>query len=694
MKLSIKIPLFFGIIILVISSSIGLTSIYIASNILHEVIVDAMKAETDANSKIISERMDRQLDILHEIANRARTRSMDWETVRPSLVPDVQRIGSLDIAMIFPNGDASFVIGGNTINVSDRDYFRMAMGGRGNIAFVVSRLSGEVVVLFVTPIFRDDNPNAPVLGVLMARKDGTMISMFTNSLDTSMSTGRYIIVDADGTAIAHQNADLVINQFNAINEARSDSSLKTLGNSIARAISETSGYIAYDFGGKKTVGYFTNIDGLAWKLIFSMEQAELDGEVAQIRNAAVGIAVVLIIIGMLLSFFIGRSIAKPISTVANNLKDIARGEGDLTKTISAKTKDEIGDLAMYFNETLNKIKNLVINIRKQADSLAVTGDSLSSNMNETAAAVNEITSNIQGVKTRILTQSASVSETHATMEQVSVNIGKLNTHVENQNTNISQASSAIEEMVANTRSVTDTLVKNSSNVKSLLGASEIGRKGLHDVAEDIQEISRESEGLMEINAMMESIASQTNLLSMNAAIEAAHAGEAGKGFAVVAGEIRKLAESSSRQSKTISDVLKKIKTSIDKIKSSTDNVLDKFEAIDSSVKTVAEQEENIRRAMEEQEVGSKQILEGVGNINVITGSVKSSSHEMLEGSTEVIREIENLEKITHEITSGMNEMATGADEINVAVNHVNDITHQNRENIDLLIKEVSRFKTE
>jgi methyl-accepting chemotaxis protein len=214
------------------------------------------------------------------------------------------------------------------------------------------------------------------------------------------------------------------------------------------------------------------------------------------------------------------------------------------------------------------------------------------------------------------------------------------------------------------------------------------------VATDIQEIARESEGLLEINAVMENIASQTNLLSMNAAIEAAHAGEAGKGFAVVADEIRKLAESSGEQSKTISSVLKKIKESIDKITKSTDAVLNKFEAIDTGVKIVADQEENIRNAMEEQGEGSKQILDAIGQLNDITQLVKSGSVEMLEGSKEVIQESKNLEMVTQEITNGMNEMATGADQINAAVTRVNTISGQNKESIDVLVKEVSRFKVE
>jgi methyl-accepting chemotaxis protein len=249
-------------------------------------------------------------------------------------------------------------------------------------------------------------------------------------------------------------------------------------------------------------------------------------------------------------------------------------------------------------------------------------------------------------------------------------------------------------MLANIQSVTQTLVKNGENVKELIDASEMGRGGLQEVATDIQEISKESEGLLEINAVMENIASQTNLLSMNAAIEAAHAGEAGKGFAVVADEIRKLAENSGEQSKTISTVLKKIKDSIDKITKSTDAVLNKFEAIDGGVKTVSDQEENIRNAMEEQNAGGQQILEAIGRLNEITQMVKGGSAEMLEGSKEVSHESKNLELVTQEITNGMNEMAGGADQINGAVEHINVISGKNKENINTLVEAVSRFKVE
>ena len=431
-----------------------------------------------------------------------------------------------------------------------------------------------------------------------------------------------------------------------------------------------------------------------WSVMIGTTEKYIMKEVDALVGFVIILASIALVIAIIIIYFVLNSTTAPIVKVSETLKDISEGEGDLTKTIVVHSKDEVGDLAKFFNKTIEKIKALILTIKKQSDVLSDIGTDLSSNMTETAAAINEITANIQSIKGRVINQSASVTETNATMEQVIANINRLNDHVENQSKSVSQASSAIEEMVANISSVTNTLVSNAENVNTLKESSDVGRGGLQEVASDIQEIARESEGLLEINSVMENIASQTNLLSMNAAIEAAHAGEAGKGFAVVADEIRKLAESSSEQSKTIGNVLKKIKESIDKITKSTENVLSKFESIDSGVKTVAMQEENVRNAMEEQGEGSKQVLQGVGTVNEITQNVKRSSEEMLNGSKEVMTESQNLERVTQEITGGMNEMAAGADQINSAVHNVNEMTTKNREAIDSLIAEVSKFKVE
>ncbi|MDR2020463.1 MAG: methyl-accepting chemotaxis protein [Treponema sp.] len=427
-----------------------------------------------------------------------------------------------------------------------------------------------------------------------------------------------------------------------------------------------------------------------WSLAVGIPTKVITGPLYRMLGISAVIGVITVALTALAAFFISRSISSPLKNTITMFRNI--GEGDLTKRLDLKNKDEIGEMTRSFSAAMDKIRNLVTVIRNKALALSDTGDELSSSMVETAASINEITANIQSMKSQAANQSSGIEGAAAAMEKITVIINELSGHIDRQSESVAQSSSAIEEMLANIQSVTQTLIKNAENVRDLSGASEMGRAGLQEVSSDIQAVSRESEGLLEINGVMKNIASQTNLLAMNAAIEAAHAGEAGRGFAVVADEIRKLAESSGEQSRIIADTLKTIKTSIDKIIQSANVVLNRFEAIDQGVKIVSEQEEHIRNAMEEQGTGSQQILEAVSRLNEITGMVKAGAQGMLSGSKEVIEKSQTMEGISREIAQGMQEMAAGADQINTVVIRVNEISGENKNDIEALMEEVGKFK--
>lgn len=422
------------------------------------------------------------------------------------------------------------------------------------------------------------------------------------------------------------------------------------------------------------------------------KRSELELQAAHLKVIFGLFILALFLISGGLSFIFGKRLAEPIQRLADALHEIAQGEGDLDQTLIIRTRDETGVISREFNLFTEKLNAIIVSIRSSTGLLSEIGHDLSSNAVETASAVYQITSNIESMNQLIQNQSASVLETSATMTQISGNIANLTELIERQSASLSHSSAAIEEMVSNIASVASNIDLVSERFDRLLSAADNGKIKLNDVNLRIAEIETMSQTLRGANAMIASIAAQTNLLAMNAAIEAAHAGDAGRGFSVVADEIRKLAENASGQSRSVAGNVKNILASIEKAVAASHEAELAFDQTRTMIKEVDELESTVKLSMVEQNEGSQQILQTLMEINAITGKVRDGSAEMNSGSQQVAQEMNRLAAQTQEIRSGMTEIAAGTNEINQALNSISDLGLRNKEQVESVQRETERFK--
>ena len=344
-----------------------------------------------------------------------------------------------------------------------------------------------------------------------------------------------------------------------------------------------------------------------------------------------------------------------------------------------------------FNAFCEKLQMIITEIKTSKLELGTSGSHLGSGINEMTADLAQILGNITMIHDKVDKQHISIQDTAGAVNEIAANVESLETMIESQSTSVSEASAAVEEMISNISAVNQNIENMASSFSELEQNALYGIKTQEGVDERIRQIEAQSEMLQEANAAITNIAAQTNLLAMNAAIEAAHAGDAGQGFAVVADEIRKLSETSSTQSKTIGIQLDNIKTSILDVVNASIESTKAFAAVNENIKHTTRLVSEIRAAMDEQNTGNIQISEALRLMNDGTTEVRNAAKEMTAGNAEILHNMQNLKNNATSIKTGMDEIKVGADRINQTSDALSSVSQEVEKSINKIGSQIDLF---
>ncbi len=411
---------------------------------------------------------------------------------------------------------------------------------------------------------------------------------------------------------------------------------------------------------------------------------------ARILIISIVSAVLLIVFA---TYFVS-SILKPILKTSDMLKQISQGEGDLTQRLLFKSNDEIGVLSNHFNSFMEKLVVIISKVKNSSNKLLNIEKQLGARTDRASGEIEGINSLISGMKYSITDLNQTIEETEAEASSIIDSIHSLDNNIEDESTALEESSAAINEMVASINSVSNITNAKNESIKNLMDKTKLGGSFIDTSTRAIEEVYSQLEEIKSITVVIANISSQTNLLAMNAAIEAAHAGVYGKGFSVVANEIRNLAESSATSVSKITNLIEGVTSKIENSVDSSRAARKSFSDVDQEVTGVVLGLNEITQATEELAIGGNEILEAISLLNKISCDVQLSSSEIMGMTNSMKGAMNKAMKTSENVMKDINDVYNSSKKISDEVSEIVEYNMVLTETSDQLGSEIGQFKTE
>lgn len=666
-------------------------------------------------------------DITISIAETQQIKNMNWGISGPMLKEISDNVTTISRFLLIDK-DGSYWISNNIkgnpyfngkvtydnsiqdtepLNVSSRDYFQFTFSKNKDNKkriFVsdmnLSLSTGERQCIISSSVINNNETKGILAAVLTDNEFQVLLNSLIDDFETNFGKEScFFMISDNGNIINMFKYDKSEEKFvDFANESRQIQTTDILPEDFKDTISFFSnmdeGVRNYTFNNEKSVVSKFRIPGTPFSIYINVPEKTI---YKTVNTLGIVIIILIIISAFLLflgSLIISSKIAVPVEHTSKSLKEISDGKSDLTLRVDIVGNDEISSLGKYFNLFMDKFHNIISNINSHSSSMKDISEKLENHSDSINQNIKSIGENLSHLNSRTSDQSSSVEQTCCTVEKIMSNISSLHGQIESQSAAVNQSSAAVQQMISNINSITENINKASSSFKELIETSHHGSENLDLVKKLVTDVSELSSHLLETNAVINSIASQTNLLAMNAAIEAAHAGDAGKGFSVVADEIRKLAEDSSAQSKMIAKELKSIVSSIETIVTATNKASKSFDDVKFQIDSVGQLTDKITLAMTEQNEGSKQIIEALKSIQDVTLNVRESSIDINSNSDLIQQEMLSLTKISGDVQRMTEEVFSAVESINLSMSDITKDSHENKNAIEDLTQITKGFKLE